>query len=360
MDLPVMPPVKPMLAKAAKEVPAGDYLYEPKWDGFRCLVFRDGDEVELASRNSKPLTRYFPELWGPITGQLPEQCVLDGELVIPSDHGLDFDLLSQRIHPADSRVQRLAEETPAHLVLFDILALDGLDLRALPLARRRPSLVELLEGLEPPLHLTPATTDQALATEWFGRFDGGGFDGVMAKPLDGTYQEDKRAQVKVKHHRSVDCVVAGYAEHRSGGVGSLKLGLFDEGSAGGPPRLHHVGVCSAFSAARRRTLAAELAPLAEGAEVDHPWGPVDGAGEPPDGTRVPGAPNRWSGGRASAQWIPLRPERVVEVTCENVSNGRFRHPARFLRWRPDREPGSCSLHQLDTPVPAEFEELFGS
>ena len=184
----------------------------------------------------------------------------------------------------------------------------------------------------------PGDHRPSLATDWFERFDGGGFDGVMAKPLDGTYLEDKRVQVKVKHHRSVDCVVAGYAEHRSGGVGSLKLGLFDDGSAGGPPRLHHVGVCSAFSAAQRRTLAAELAPLTEGADVDHPWGPVDGAGEPGDGTRVPGAPNRWSGGRASARWIPLRPERVVEVTCENVSNGRFRHPARFLRWRPDREP----------------------
>ena len=355
MDLPVMPPAKPMLAKAAKEIPEGDLLYEPKWDGFRALLFRDGDEVELTSRNCKPLTRYFPELIQPIIDQIPARCVLDGELVVPSEDGLDFDLLGQRIHPAESRIIRLSEETPAHLVLFDILALDQLDLRPLPLDERRSTLEALLSDLSDPLHLTPATDDPELAREWFSRFDGGGFDGVMAKPTDGTYQEDKRAQVKVKHHRSVDCVVAGYAEHRNGGVGSLKLGLYDDAGEGPGATLHHVGVCSAFSAAQRRTLVGELAPLTEGAEVNHPWAP-EGAGDPE--ARVPGAPNRWSGGRASASWIPLRPERVVEVTCENVSNGRFRHPARFVRWRPDKDPADCSMAQLDSPVPEEFSELF--
>lgn len=367
MDLPVMPPVKPMLAKAAKETPQGDLLYEPKWDGFRCVVFRDSDEVELASRNAKPLTRYFPELLQPVLDQLPARCVLDGELVVPHEGGLDFDLLSQRIHPAESRVQMLADTTPAHLVLFDILALDELDLRPLPFLQRRDTLEQLLGHLEAPLHLTPATTDRELAADWFARFDGGGFDGVMAKPLGGTYEHDKRVQTKVKHHRTVDCVVAGYAEHKNGGVGSLKLGLFDSpsrdaaGRAGSAdqPRLHHVGVCSAFSAAQRRTLAGELAPLTEGAGVDHPWGPPDAADVPEDGTRVPSMPNRWSGGRAAAAWVPLRPERVVEVTCENVSGWRFRHPARFVRWRPDKDPADCSVDQLATPPPEEFEQVFG-
>jgi len=360
MHLPVMPPVKPMLAKASKELPVDDMLYEPKWDGFRCLVFRDGDEVELTSRNEKSLTRYFPELVDPLRAQLPARCVLDGELVVPSADGLDFDLLSQRIHPAESRVRMLAEATPAQLVLFDILALDDLDLRPLPFGERRATLERLLDHLRPPLHLTPATADPVVAADWFARFDGAGFDGVVAKPLAGTYEHDKRVQVKVKHHRAVDCVVAGYAEHKNGGVGSLKLGLFDDGVDGGPPRLHHVGVCSAFSAAQRRTLAAELKPLEEGAEVGHPWQPEAFDAEPPaDGTRVPGMPNRWSGGRASAAWIPLRCERVVEVTCENISGLRFRHPARFLRWRPDKDPADCRIDQLDQPVPAEFGSIFG-
>jgi ATP-dependent DNA ligase len=360
MDLPVVPPLKPMLAKAAREVPEGAFLYEPKWDGFRCLVFRDRDEVVLGSRNERPLERYFPELLDPIRAQLPERCVLDGELVIPSNNGLDFQLLGQRIHPAESRVAMLSEATPAHLVLFDILALDRLDLRELPFEQRRVTLEQLFEEITSPLHLTPATTDHALAGEWFARFDGAGFDGVMAKPLDGTYQSDKRVQIKVKHHRSVDCVVAGYSEHKSGGVGSLKLGLYDGGVDGGAPRLHHVGVCSAFSAAQRRTLAAELKPLEEGAEIDHPWRPdaptaQGGAGM----VRVPGMPNRWSGGRDSADWIPLRCERVVEVTCENVSGGRFRHPARFVRWRPDKSPEDCLIDQLQEAPPHELLEIFG-
>lgn len=361
MDLPVMPPLKPMLARAAREIPVGDFLYEPKWDGFRCLVFRDGEEVELTSRNERPLARYFPELIEPVRQQLPQRCVLDGELVVPSAEGLDFALLSQRIHPARSRVEMLAAATPAHLVLFDILALDDLDLRRLPLSTRRQTLEELLEGLSPPLHLTPATTSVDLAQDWFERFDGGGFDGVMAKPMEGVYESDKRVQTKVKHHRSVDCVVAGYAEHKAGGVGSLKLGLFDDGVDGGPPRLHHVGVCSAFSASQRRTLAAELKSLEEGAEIDHPWRPPDGSteGEPGPGVRVPAMPNRWSSGRNAAEWVPLRCERVVEVTCENITAGRFRHPARFLRWRPDKDPSECRMDQLDQAPPTELRELFG-
>lgn len=377
-----MPPVKPMLAKASKEVPEGDYLYEPKWDGFRALVFRDGEEVEITSRNTKSLTRYFPELVGPVREQLPARCVLDGELVIPGTGGLDFDLLSQRIHPAESRVQRLSAEIPAHLVIFDILALDDVDLRPLPLADRRGTLESVLDGIASPLHLTPATTDAALAAEWFARFDGGGFDGVMAKPMAGTYEEDRRSQIKVKHHRSVDCVVAGYAEHRNGGVGSLKLGLYD--TTGGAPVLHHVGVASAFSTAQRRTLVGELEPLRTEVTDDHPWaaafgdprdprgagtgvtggartggtGDVEGTEASDRAARLPGSPNRWSGGRGSAEWIPLKPERVVEVTCENVSNHRFRHPARFVRWRPDKDPSACLIDQLDTVTPVEFESLF--
>lgn len=343
-----------MLAKATKEIPVGDYLYEPKWDGFRCLVFRDGDEVVLGSRNEKPLTRYFPELVDPIRDQLPDRCVLDGELVVPSPGGLDFDLLSQRIHPADSRVQMLAAETPASLVLFDLLALDDLDLRPLPLAERRGALERITAELEPPLHLTPATGDPATAQDWFERFDGSGFDGVMAKPTDGPYVSDKRVQFKVKHHRTADCVVAGYRNHKDGGVGSLLLGLFDDAS---PPRLHHVGVASAFAASRRRTLAAELAPYEDGGADGHPWGewaePVAHA----EGQRMPGAPSRWSGGRTS-EWVPLRCELVVEVTYENLTGMRFRHPARFVRWRPDKEPADCRYGQLEHPPPVEYTEIF--
>ncbi len=278
MDLPVLPPVKPMLAKAAKEIPVGDFFYEPKWDGFRALIFRDGPEIEIASRNAKSLTRYFPELIAPLLDQLPPRCVVDGELVVPASDGLDFDLLGQRIHPAESRIERLAGETPAHLVVFDILALDDMDLRSVPFADRRSTLDGLLADAGSPLHLTPFTTDLELATRWFTRFDGHGFDGVMAKAAAGTYEEDRRSQIKVKHHRSVDCVVAGYAEHRNGGVGSLKLGLFDKATQGpgaddaaDAPVLHHVGVASSFSTAQRRTLVAELEPLRDGAEDAHPW-----------------------------------------------------------------------------------------
>jgi len=347
-----------MLAKASKELPTGGYLYEPKWDGFRCIVFRDGDEVELGSRNEKPLTRYFPELLDPIRSQLPSRCVLDCELVVATPEGLDFDVLGQRIHPAASRVQMLSETTPASLVVFDILALDDLDLRAQPLTARRETLARLLAGVQAPIHLTPASTDPDTAMDWYQRFEGSGFDGVMAKPLDGIYVEDKRVQLKVKHHRTADCVVAGYRHHKEGGVGSLLLGLFDEGGPdGSPPRLHHVGVCSAFAASKRRTLLAELAAYEEGAVEGHPWlewaDPVAHEG----GVRMPGAPSRWSGG-SSSEWVPLRCELVVEVTCENVTSGRFRHPARFVRWRPDKAPEDCTYDQVDQPPPVEFTEIF--
>lgn len=359
-----MPPVRPMLAKAVRELPVGDLLYEPKWDGFRCLVFRDGDELELASRNQRPLTRYFPELIEPLLRQLPARCVLDGELVVPTPTGLDFDLLGQRIHPAASRVDRLAVETPASFVAFDLLALDDLDLRPLPFAARRDALEQLLSGAQPPLHLTPASTDPVTAQDWFERFEGSGFDGVIAKPLDGSYVEDKRVQFKVKHHRSADCVVAGYRLHKDGGVGSLLLGLFDDGGPDGAPRLHHVGVCSAFAASRRKALSGELAPLEAGAATEHPWVTQLAAmgGEVPEpGTdgavRLPGGVSRWSSGRDS-DWIPLRCEQVAEVTFENVTAGRFRHPARFVRWRPDKAPADCGYDQIDQPPPIEFGEIF--
>lgn len=354
MRLPIVPPMRPMLAKAVRDVPLDDMLYEPKWDGFRCLVFRDGDEVVLGSRNEKPLTRYFPELLDPIRDQLPERCVLDGELVVATGGGLDFDVLQQRIHPAESRVQLLASTTPASLVFFDLLALDDVDLRPLPFRERRDALEAVLADVEPPLHLTPATTDVDRARDWFERFEGSGFDGIMAKPLDGPYVEDKRVQWKVKHHRTADCVVAGYRHHKDGGVGSLLLGLFDDEAE---PRLHHIGVCSAFAASQRRTLAAELAPYEDGGADGHPWGEWARAEAHGDGQRMPGAPSRWSGSK-SQEWVPLRCELVVEVTYENLTGMRFRHPARFVRWRPDKEPADCRYSQLEHPAPVEYTEIF--
>lgn len=358
MTLPVPPPVKPMLAKASKELPLGDFLYEPKWDGFRCIVFKDGDDVELASRNQKPLTRYFPELLDPIREQFPDRCVIDGELVVPTANGLDFDLLGQRIHPAESRIDRLAVEHPASFVAFDLLALDDLDLRALPFRDRRGALEQLLERAAPPMHLTPTSTDPALAQDWFERFEGSGFDGVMAKPADGPYVEDKRVQFKVKHHRTADCVVAGYRVHKEGGVGSLLLGLFDDGSATGTPRLHSVGVCSAFAASRRRTLAGEISAFEPGAEIGHPWISTDDT-EPDGSVRMPGSVSRWSSGK-DADWHPMRCELVAEVTYENVTKGRFRHPARFVRWRSDKSPAECTYEQIDQPPPLEFTAIFGA
>lgn len=359
-----MPPVRPMLAKAVHELPLGDdLLYEPKWDGFRCLIFRDGDEVILGSRNDKALTRYFPELIGPIRNQLPDRIVVDGEIVVATAHGLDFDQLGQRIHPAESRIARLSVETPASFVAFDLLALDETDLRPLLFADRRRLLETVFDGVTRPLHLTPATIDPVTAADWFSRFEGAGFDGVIAKPSGGQYQENKRVQWKVKHLRTADMVVAGYRWHKESGVGSMLLGL--HGTDG---RLHHVGVCSAFSVARRLELVDELAPYVEGGIDGHPWsdwaeqaapgnGPADGTGNG-NGQRMPGAPSRWSGQR-ELDWVPLRIELVVEVAYEGLQNGnRLRHPARFVRWRPDKTPVECRYDQLDQVAPAELSEIF--
>ncbi len=356
-----------MLAKAVRELPVGDLLYEPKWDGFRCLVFRDGDEIELASRNQKPLTRYFPELLEPLKAQIPPRCVLDGELVVPTPDGLDFDLLGQRIHPAASRVEMLSRTTPASFVAFDLLALDDMDLRPLPFGERRETLANLLADVHAPIHLTPASTDPDTARDWFARFEGSGFDGVMAKPTDGPYVEDKRVQFKVKHHRTADCVVAGYRLHKDGGVGSLLLGLFDDGTGDGSadgaagPRLHHVGVCSAFAASRRRTLLGELAVFEEGATEHHPWIDAIAAAalDPEAGgsVRLPGGVSRWSSGK-DADWVPVRCELVAEVTYENLTADRFRHPARFVRWRPDKTPTECTYEQVEQPPPVEYTEIF--
>ncbi|KAA0233354.1 MAG: DNA ligase C [Acidimicrobiales bacterium] len=350
-----MPPVKPMLAKATNELPAGaDLLYEPKWDGFRCLVFRDGDEIELFSRNERPLARYFPELIDPLCENLPERCVIDGEVVVATAAGLDFDALQQRIHPAESRINRLAAQTPASYVAFDILALGEDDLRRRSFSERRATLQGELGGACPPVHLTPATADREVASDWFDRFEGAGFDGVMAKPTDAPYVEDKRTQIKVKHKRTVDCVVAGYRVHKSGdGVGSLLLGLYDDAGV-----LHHVGVCTSFSAARRSELLAEIAPYRADALAEHPWREwADHAAHMAAEGRMPGAPSRWNSGKDQG-WEPLRPELVVEVAYEGMQGMRFRHQSRFVRWRPDRSPESCTYAQTERLAPVELREVF--
>jgi ATP-dependent DNA ligase len=356
MDLPVMPPLRPMLAKATEQLPPGDDLvFEPKWDGFRCLVFRDRDEVELGSRNDRPLTRYFPELLEPIRAMLPERCVVDGEVVVVSEQGLDFDRLGQRIHPAKSRVDRLAVETPASFVAFDLVALGDRDLREVPFVERRRLLAESLHDAVAPIHLCPTTRDRDVAADWFARFEGAGFDGVMAKPAQGTYVSDKRVQWKVKHKRTADLVVAGYRVHKEGhGVGSLLLGVHDDDG-----HLQHIGVAAAFTAARREELVGELAPYEAEALEGHPWRQWAEAEAHETGpTRMPGAPSRWSGGKDQS-WVPLRPELVVEVAYEGLTNGRFRHPARFVRWRPDKAPAECRYDQMDQPVPAELQQIFG-
>lgn len=352
-----MPPVRPMLAKAVHDLPdapPGTMLFEPKWDGFRCIVFRDGDEVELGSRNERPLTRYFPELVGPLLDQLPREAVVDGELVIAADHGLDFDLLSQRIHPAESRINRLAAETPASFVAFDLLALGDRSLLGEPLAVRRRLLEEELGSLTTPLHLTPATTDPEVARDWFVRFEGAGFDGVMAKSLDGTYQPDKRAQLKVKHDRTADCVVAGYRTHKSGdGIGSLLLGLYDAGGT-----LHHVGVATSFTAKKRKELLDEVADLTDGAAEGHPWREwYDLEAQASSAGRLPGAPSRWNA-KKDLSWEPLRPERVIEVGYGHLQGDRFRHATRMVRWRPDKKPEQCTYDQLESVAPQELAEIF--
>jgi ATP-dependent DNA ligase len=349
VTLPVSAPIAPMLAKLTRELPREPGLfYEPKWDGFRCIVFRDGDDVTLGSRNEKPLTRYFPELVEALRRELPARCVLDGEIVIAGARGLDFDALSQRIHPADKRIRQLAESTPASFVAFDLLAHDDTSLMETPYAQRRTALEKLLRKSRPPVHLTPATQDPDVAADWFARFEGAGLDGVVAKSSDGHYLPNKRVMLKVKHQRTADCVVAGFRTHKDGGgVGSLLLGLHDSSGT-----LHHVGVASGFSVARRRELVGEVAPYLDDARSGHPWaGWADAAG------RAPGGMNRWNAGK-DMSWEPLRPEAVCEVSYDHLQEDRFRHATSFVRWRPDRNPASCTYDQLDAPVPYELAKVF--
>ncbi|WP_347813779.1 ATP-dependent DNA ligase [Allobranchiibius sp. GilTou38] len=346
MRLPVNPPVKPMLAKSVPGIPDGA-SYEPKWDGFRSLVFRDGDEVELGSRNERPMTRYFPELVAAVLKELPERCVLDGEIVIATDHGLDFEALQQRIHPAVSRVTMLSEKTPASFVAFDLLALGEEDLSGRPFVERRAMLVEALSGAGPSVHVTPATTDPEVAQRWFTEFEGAGLDGVVAKPLDGTYQQDKRVMFKIKHTRTADCVLAGYRWHKTSTqekplIGSLLLGLYGDG------RLQNVGVVGAFTAKRRAELVEELEPLLLGEGEDHPWQEWSSPAAH-EGQRLPGNVSRWNATK-DLSFVPLRPERVLEVKYEHMEGTRFRHLAHFIRWRDDRTPESCTYEQLEEPV----------
>jgi ATP-dependent DNA ligase len=339
-----------MLAKAVDAIPEGDFLYEPKWDGFRTIVFRDGDDVELGSRNEKPMTRYFPELIETMRKQLPDKCVLDGEIVIMTDHGLEFDLLSMRIHPAESRVNKLSVEIPASFVAFDCLAVGERDLTSEPFAVRRAELEKIFASIAAPLFVTPCSTDVDVANLWFEKFEGAGLDGVVAKPSDVKYVQDKRVMFKIKHSRTADCVVAGFREHKTGGVGSLLLGLFDDEGV-----LHHVGVCSAFSTSRRKELEKELAPYRSDLTA-HPWANwIEDADDP--SSRQPGMKNRWNS-KKDMSWEPLRPELVVEVKYDHMQGDRFRHATQFVRWRDDRKPESCTYAQLEQPVSAEVQAIF--
>jgi ATP-dependent DNA ligase len=352
----ITPPIEPMLAKLADELPIGEFLYEPKWDGFRAIVFRTASDVYIQSRDLRPLDRYFPELHETLLNGLPESCVLDGEIVIATSRGLDFDLLQLRLHPAASRVAKLAKETPSAFVAFDLLALDGRDLRDVPQAERRVLLEQALEQAKPPIHLTPMTRDPAVATEWLARFEGAGLDGVVAKPELGIYQPGKRAMIKIKHVRTADCAVAGFRWHKKGKnelVGSLLLGLYDaQGS------LHHVGVTSSFTMATRKQLALDLEPLRERAMATHPWREWAEAGGG-EMTRMPGGQSRWSAGK-DLSWEPLRIERVCEVKYDHMQGPRFRHAAVFQRWRPDRQPHDCRYDQLEVTAPYELEKVFGA
>jgi ATP-dependent DNA ligase len=349
-----------MLAKAADGLPSDEgWLFEPKWDGFRAIVFRDGDEVLIQSRDLKPLDRYFPELGAPIRASLPERCVVDGEVVISKDGELQFEALLLRIHPAASRVKMLAEESPASFVGWDLLALDDRDLRATPQMERRALLETAFNGVTAPIHLTPATTDRALAQDWFHRFEGAGLDGVIAKRLSEPYQPGKRAMLKIKHQRTADCVVAGFRWHKNGPgthVGSLLLGLFDDAGT-----LHHVGVTSSFTWDRRAALVAELEPLRTNAADGHPWGDWAewAAAAEASGQRVPGATSRWNRGK-DLSWEPLRPERVVEVAYDHLQGDRFRHGTTFKRWRPDKPPAECRYDQLEETPAYEIARIFGS
>ena len=348
------PPIEPMLAKLADRLPpAGGWLYEPKWDGFRAIVFRgDGDDVYIQSRDSRPLDRYFPELHDALLERLPKNCVVDGEIVIATNGGLDFDALQLRLHPAESRVAKLAKETPSSFVAFDLLALHGRSLLATPQSERRTLLEKLLAKAKPPLYLTPVTRDRDLAEDWLKRFEGAGLDGVIAKPEAAPYQPGKRAMIKVKHARTAECVVAGFRWHKSGkdAVGSLLLGLHD-----GAGVLQHVGVTSAFTMATRKQLAKELAPLRKDAMQDHPW--RDWAGTAAESSRMPGSQSRWSAGK-DLSWEPLRIERVCEVKYDHMQGERFRHGAIFLRWRPDKRPQDCRYDQLEVTKPYELGRIF--
>jgi ATP-dependent DNA ligase len=354
MRLPVMPPVAPMLAKSVKEIPRGSLSFEPKWDGFRSIVFRDGLEVELGSRNERPLTRYFPELVAGATEVLPERCVLDGEIVIPDAQRrrLDFEALLQRIHPADSRVRLLAKETPAEFVVFDVLALGDVSYLETDFATRRDLLEEVMTDAAAPFHVTPATRDRELAGQWFSQFEGAGLDGIVAKPLDGIYEPDKRVMFKVKHERTADCVVAGYRVHKSGpdAIGSLLLGLYDDAG-----KLASVGVIGAFPLATRRELFTELQPLVTTFD-GHPWNWA----RPEPGVRNPrGAEHsRWNANK-DLSFVPLRPQRVVEVRYDHMEGTRFRHTAQFVRWRPDRDPKSCGFAQLEEPISYSLTDILG-
>ena len=341
-----------MLAKRVAEVPAGEgWIFEPKWDGFRAIVFRDGAEIFIQSRDGKPLNRYFPELEETLLRQLPAKCVLDGEIVIAAGGRLDFDALQLRVHPAASRIRKLAVETPASIVFFDLLCLGGRDLTVEPLDVRAQLLREVLAQVFAPVHLTPSTSDHQVAEDWFKRFEGAGLDGVMAKSRIGTYEPNKRAMLKVKHERDCDCVVAGFRWHKNEhgtAVGSLMLGLYDASGM-----LQNVGVCASFTMPKRKELVSLLEPYREGALADHPWSGAEGA----DDQRVPGAPSRWNSGK-DLSWVALRPELVVEVAYEHMQGDRFRHIAQFRRWRSDKQPADCTYEQLEVVPPTELSLVF--
>ena len=352
----IAPPVEPMLAKLAEALPeGGGFLYEPKWDGFRAIVFRRESDLFIQSRDLRPLDRYFPELRDALLVNLPLDCVVDGEIVIPTTHGLDFNALQLRLHPAASRVAKLAKDIPSAFVAFDVLAIDGRDVRELPQSDRRTLLERALATVASPIHVTPMTRDHVEAADWLSRFEGAGLDGVMAKPENGTYEPGKRAMFKVKHARTADCVVAGFRWHKNGHgtlIGSLLLGLYDDRG-----RLHHVGVTSAFNMNMRRELVRELAPLREHALDGHPWREwADAMG---DGTRMPGGQSRWSAGK-DLSWEPLRVERACEVKYDHIQGDRFRHAAIFLRWRLDKPPTDCRYAQLEVTTPFELEKVFGA
>ncbi len=353
MLLPVMPPVSPMLAKSVPEIPTGALSYEPKWDGFRSIVFRDGDEVEIGSRNERPMTRYFPEVVEAVRASLPEKCVVDGEIVVVVGDRLEFEVLQQRIHPAASRVKLLSEETPASFIAFDLLALGDTDYTKHSFEDRRAALEQALTDAKAPIHLTRITRDHTTAREWFSQFEGAGLDGVVAKPLAGTYQPDKRTMFKIKHQRTADCVVAGYRVHKSGpdSIGSLLLGLYNDSG-----ELASVGVIGAFPAARRKELFAELQPLVTTFD-DHPWAWA----KQEEGARTPrnSETSRWNAGK-DLSFVPLRPELVVEVRYEHMEGVRFRHTAQFNRWRPDRDPTSCTYEQLEEPVKYDLAEILAA